>query len=165
MRGFLKLGCRYTYSKTSDSGKITYNQPYLQSPLPVILHEFSERLRKAAVLTFTFSEKMSFIMRGILGEHDFVSQNHRDRYKNHQSLSLTNALSYASVRNVQKCLKTGRLLPIVFGILIPLLWRGIIPNTEPHDRNSIARHLHNAQRIPSYKNFCVQTNEIAPKGR
>ena len=60
-------------------------------------------------------------MRGILGEHDFVSQNHRDQFKNHQSLPLTKALPYASVRNVQKCLKTGCLLPIVFGIFVPLL--------------------------------------------
>ena len=121
MRGFLKPGCRYTYSKTADSGTITYNQPYIQSPLPVILHEFFEKLRNAAFLTFTFSEKMSFIMRGIFWEHDFVSQNHRDRYKNHQSLPLTKASPYASVRNVQKCLKTGVFLPIVFGIFVPLL--------------------------------------------
>ena len=80
-----------------------------------------EKVKNAAVLTFTFSEKMSFIMRGIFGEHDFVSQNHRDRYKNHQSLPLTKASPYASVRNVQKYLKIGRLLPIVFDIFVPLL--------------------------------------------
>ena len=151
MRGFLKPGCRYTYSKTSDSGKITYNQPYIQSPLPVILHEFSERLRKAAVLTFTFSEKMSFIMRGIFWEHDFVSQNHRDRYKNHKSLSLTKASPYASVRNVQKYLKFGRLLPIVFDIFVPLLWRSMIPDTiSQHQKSSpVICILHNSISDPS----------------
>jgi len=65
VRCFLIPGCRYTYSKSSDSGKITYNQTSLQSPLPVILHEFFEKLRNAAFLTFTFSEKMSFIMRAL----------------------------------------------------------------------------------------------------
>ena len=93
------------------------------SPKPWIVYsyEISEKIRNAAGLTFTFGEKMSFIMRDIFSEHDFVSQNHRDRYKNHQSLPLTKALHYAAVRNVQKCLKTGVFLPIVFDIFVPLL--------------------------------------------
>ena len=44
-------------------------------------------------------------MRAVFWGVDFISQKHRNRYKNHQSLPLTKALPYASVRKVQKCLK------------------------------------------------------------
>ena len=49
-----------------------YNEPYLQSPLPVILHELSENPEIRHTLPFRFDEKNSLYMRGV-SEQEFSS--------------------------------------------------------------------------------------------